>query len=106
MDGEAQPSRGCASHFDRSGMSKSPKEVLEKRLSAVGHKRTKGFDAGLEREESANHIGGQVTVPSATLHGGTLVRPPKTDVSAADLSFSAADFFFCRRFFCLRPASI
>jgi len=37
MDGEAKPSRGCASHFNRSGTSESPKEFPEKRLSALGH---------------------------------------------------------------------
>jgi hypothetical protein len=38
MDGEAQPSRGCASHFDRSGMSKSPKEFLEKLWATCGRR--------------------------------------------------------------------
>lgn len=49
MDGEAKPSRGCASHFNRSGTSESPKEFLEKRLSAVGQKLTLGTRSDLVR---------------------------------------------------------
>src|SRR5680860_177407 len=51
------------------------------------------FDSHLETVSPPDHIGAKSAFLPVTLHGRDVVRPPKADVSAADFSFSAADFF-------------
>ena len=70
MDGEAQPSRGCASHFRPLRMSKSPKEFLEKRLPAVGQSAT-----------SAGHASMSERSPEADIEVAAQMSPKNTGAS-------------------------
>ena len=50
--------------------------------------------AGLDRKPSANHMKDKSHVPSATLHGGTLVRPPKDGCRRRQSLLSLSPIFF------------